>query len=90
MPGSGKYPGTTSEKTVGEYPREKLFFGLVGFVFCKDRRYGLGGYGPAHQRCELVAVMDMRYLETDNEPETEAGYADQCVTRNIYHIFPLL
>jgi hypothetical protein len=30
----------------------------------------------------------MRDLETDNEPETEAGYADQGITDDIYHIFP--
>jgi hypothetical protein len=38
---------------------------------------------------EFAAVMDVRYLEADNEPETEAGDTDECVTDNVYHFFIL-
>jgi hypothetical protein len=34
--------------------------------------------------------MDMRNLEADNEPEAEAGYADECVTDNVDHGYPPL
>jgi hypothetical protein len=34
--------------------------------------------------------MDMRHLETDNKPETEAGYTDEGVTDNVDHDAPPL
>jgi hypothetical protein len=69
-------------------PVKILFPGLERLVFGKDRGDGLCGNGTPHKSGELAAVMDMRYLETDNEPETEAGQADHGITDDIHHIIP--
>jgi hypothetical protein len=53
-----------------------LFFGFEHFVLCQHRRDRFCGYGTAHQRGEFAAVMDMRDLETDNQPKAETGDAD--------------
>jgi hypothetical protein len=62
-------------ETAGQ-KKEKLLLWFERFVFGEDRRYGPGGYGTPHECCELAAVMDVRYLEADDKPETEAGDAD--------------
>jgi hypothetical protein len=56
--------------------RKKLFFWPEGLVFGKDRGDGLRGYGPTDQGREFLCVMDMRYLEADDQPETETGDTD--------------
>jgi hypothetical protein len=58
------------------YCRGVLFFRPERLVLGKDGRNRLCGYGTPDERGELTAIVDMRYLEADNEPEAEAGYAD--------------
>jgi len=61
-------PGTVIKKV--------LFPGLECLVLGEHRGNGLGGYGTTYQGRKLAAVMDMCDLETDDQPETEAGDAD--------------
>jgi hypothetical protein len=67
---------------------KRLFLRFECFVLGKYRGNGSCGDGTTHQGRKLAAVMDMRNLETDDQPETEAGDADQRVTDNIYHMIP--
>jgi len=69
--------------------REKLFPGFDSFVLGEHRRDGFCGYGPPDEFGEFPAVMDMRDLEADNEPEAETGDANERVTDNVDHIFTL-
>jgi hypothetical protein len=54
----------------------RLFPGLERLVFGEHRCNGLGGNRSSHKRRELAAVMDVRYLETDDQPEAETGDTD--------------
>jgi hypothetical protein len=53
-----------------------LWFWPEHLVFRKDRGDGLCGYRPSHESGKFAAVVDMCYLEADDEAKAEAGYAD--------------
>jgi hypothetical protein len=65
---------------------KKLCFGLERLILGKHRCNGFCGYAPPDELGELAAIVDVRHLEADNEPETEAGYAYEGITDNVDHL----
>jgi hypothetical protein len=95
--GAGRFSGHAINYPFFGNARKKMGRLRISLIFWFEhlvlREHGCNGFGrdaTPHKLGELAAVVDVCDLEADDQPEAEAGDADERVTDNVDHFSSLL